>query len=66
MSPGDWDSAGWHVQRMYIEGMEAEGLISAGAGGEEAAQEAGIGSRKADTGASVINLAEMRDALGGR
>jgi hypothetical protein len=65
MSPGDWDSAGWHVQRCYIEGLESEGLISSGGGGEEAAREAGVVSRKADTGAAVIDLARMRAALGG-
>jgi hypothetical protein len=64
MLPQEWDALPWHYQRMYADGMEQEGLITRG-DPDQTAQEAGIGHRKADTGAGVIDLLAMKAELAG-
>jgi hypothetical protein len=32
MSPAEWDDLPWQYQRMFIEGLEAEGLVEGGGG----------------------------------
>ena len=65
MSPEEWDSCSWALQRTYVEGFEDEGLITAGTGERDALEEAGITGRAVDTGGGVIDLAAMRAELTG-
>jgi hypothetical protein len=65
MSPEDWDSCSWALQRTYVEGFETEGLITAGTGEQGALEEAGLTGRSVDNGGGVIDLAAMRAELTG-
>jgi hypothetical protein len=65
MSPEDWDSCSWALQRTYVEGFEEEGLITAGTGEQDPLEEAGLTGRSVDTGGGVIDLAAMRAELTG-
>jgi len=61
MWPHEWDACSWDLQRLYYEGMVAEGLIEVGESPEALAAKDGMTGRTADTGAGVIDLAAMRD-----
>jgi hypothetical protein len=63
MSPEDWDSCSWALQRAYVAGFEQEELITTGS--PQALEEAGITGRTVDAGAGVIDLAAMRKEFGG-
>jgi hypothetical protein len=62
--PDGWGALPWHWQRMYVEGLEAKGILSR-EDPDEAAQEAGIGHREVSTGDGVIDLNAMRAELAG-
>jgi hypothetical protein len=63
-TPAEWDALPWHHQRMFVEGMEQEGLITRG-DPDLMATEAGIGHRKVNTGEGVIDLMAMKAELAG-
>jgi len=74
MSPQEWDSCPWDVQRAYWDGMVAEQLVTTGEP-EEAAEDAdgepqdlmqAMAHRTADTGAGVIDLRAMKEQLAAR
>ena len=65
MSPEDWDSCSWALQRTYVAGFEQEELITTGREQGSALREAGITGRTVDSGPGVIDLAAMRRELGG-
>ncbi len=42
MSEGEWDTTPWHIQRAYLEGLEAEGIFEYKEGGGETPEQFGI------------------------
>lgn len=39
MSPAGWAGCSWDVQRMYLEGLKAEGLLNLGGGEQQQPEE---------------------------
>ena len=71
MSPEDWDSCSWDLQRTYWDGLVAEGLVTTGEPDEgddtgerdERNPLEQIAQRTVETGPGVIDLNEMRAQL---
>lgn len=66
ISAEEWFSTAWDIQKMYLEGLADDKLITLGVAPEETwenVQGGGPQRRTVDTGADVIDLAAMKREL---
>ena len=70
LSPPEWDALGWDIQRIYMDGLEAEEVVSFDRGESEGAipshAAGGPQTRTADPGTKVIDITALRSELEAR